>query len=154
MVTARELLLAEEQGRREGESSKPEKTLRKSQPDIQFDTGSTTLLDLNNKRIYKYEDIIHKTGKGIVHSIGIKSATDEYGISIRIDDNREYRKTFTEIKEDSEILIDMSAYFENDNYYLSVINLKFKKSIQIAVYVISDSYFTFDKIYGKIDIFD
>ena len=153
MVTWEEILLAEERGRR-GESSTPTKTLRRSQPEIQSDTESTILLDLNNKRIYKYEDLIHKTGKGIVHSIGIKSASAGYGISIRIDDNQEYRKTFTEIKEDSEILTDMSAYFEDDNYYLSVANLKFKKSIRIAVYVVSGTYFTFDKIYGKTDIFD
>lgn len=154
MVTAVELLLAEERGRKGGKSSTPTKTLRRSQPEIQSDTESTILLDLNNKRIYKYEDLIHKTGAGIVHSIGIKSATDGYGISIRIDDNLEYRKTFTEIKEDSEILTDMSAYFEDDNYYLNVSNLKFKKSIRIAVYVVSGTYFTFDKIYGKTDIFD
>ena len=151
MVTWEEILLAEERGRA---SARPINTQVISQKEIQSDEESTILLDLNNKKIYKYEDIIHKKGKGIVNSIGIKSTSDGYGISIRIDDNLEFRKTFTEIKEDSEILTDISAYFENDNYYLNIANLKFKKSIKIGVYVVSGTYFTFDKIHGKTDIFN
>lgn len=151
MVTWEDILLAEERGRA---SARPTNTQKIPQHEIQSDEESTILLDLNNKKIYKYEDIIHKKGKGIVHSIGIKTATDGYGVSIRIDDNLEYRKTFTEIKEDSEILTDISAYFENDNYYLNIANLKFKKSIKIGVYVVSGTYFTFDKIHGKTDIFN
>ena len=153
IVTWEEILLAEERGRKEG-SPASNQTLKKSQPETQSDTESTILLDLNNKRIYKYEEVINKTGRGIVHSIGIKSASSAFGISIQIDNNPEYRKTSAEVKEDSETLTDMSAYFDNDYYYLSVANLKFKKSIKVAVYVISGTYFTFDKIHGKTDIFN
>jgi len=151
MVTWEEILLAEERGKA---SARPTNIQTKPQQELQSDDESTIFLDLNNKKVYKYEDIIHKTGKGIVHSIGIKSTSTEYGISIRIDGNPEFRKSFTEIKEDSEILNDMSAYFEDDYYYLSVANLKFKKSIRIGVYIISNTYFTFDKIHGKTDIFN
>lgn len=151
IVTWEEILLAEERGRKTG-GSISNQTLKKSQPETQSDTESTILLDLNNKRIYKYEEVINKTGRGIVHSIGIKSASSAFGISIQIDDNNELRRSYSDLNDDTGELCGISAYINGGFYIISISDLKFRDKIKVGPFNTAGGSLTYEKIQGKFEV--
>ena len=150
IVTWEEILLAEEKGRKGG-SSTPIKTLERSQPEIPV-APRTIFVDHDSRKIDNYEAVIDTRGAGTVHNLNIKSASSAFGISIQIDENNEFRRSYSNLNSDSDELCDMSAYPNGGYYIIAVSDLKFRDKIKVGIYNTEGGSLTYEKIQGKYEV--
>lgn len=113
---------------------------------------STFIVDYDNRVINNYEAIIDKVGAGVVHNFVIKSTSSLFGVSIIINEDKEYKKSMSELIDISDELSQISAYYLDSYYHLSISNIKFNKSIKFGVYATSGGSFTFKKIHAKYEV--
>lgn len=109
---------------------------------------TTKLIDYTSRGVTGSETVIDVKGSGYLDVMTVRAQTSGFGVSIFIDDNKEFKKSYSDLLTYNNEL-DVSAYFLN-GFVISAGDYKFKNKLKVIL--TAEGTVQFDRIYAKYEV--